>query len=81
MGSKEPPKSRQYDECRYLARSLAVSLQDLDAQQRSEVLSYLSEELQRLSSLDAEEGTDLEGPETADRLAITPDLAGRGAGA
>jgi len=81
MGSKEPPKSRQYDECHYLARSLAVSLQDLDAEQRRDILKFLSEELQRLSSQDAEDGDDAPGPDMSDRPSPAPEQAGRGAGA
>ena len=81
MGSHEPPNSRQYDECRYLARSLAVSLQDLDAESRSDILSYLSEELQRLSSQVPEENGDLDMADLSDRAMQGSDVAGRSAGA
>ncbi len=81
MGSKEPPKSRQYDECRYLARTLAVSLQDLDAGQRNDILRFLSEELQRLSLQEAEDGQDLDGPDLSGRTMPASDMTGRGAGA
>lgn len=81
MGSKEPPKSRQFDECRYLARSLAVSLQDLDAAQRNDILRFLSEELQRLALHDAEDGQDLDGPDMSGHHSPESDVSGRGAGA
>jgi hypothetical protein len=81
MGSKEPPKSRQYDECHYLARSLAVSLQDLDAEQRRDILNFLSEELQRLSSQDSEDGDGAPDPDMSDRPPPASEMAGRGAGA
>lgn len=36
------------DECHYQARTLAASMMDLTAQQRTDVLRYLLNELQRM---------------------------------
>ena len=41
--------SKTYDEGRYLARSLAVTLLDLEPAQRREILRYLQEEVERLA--------------------------------
>jgi hypothetical protein len=40
--------SRAYDDSRYLARTLAASLLDLEPPQQNQVLAYLKEELHRL---------------------------------
>ena len=47
--------SKMYDEGRYLARSLAVTLLDLEPAQRREILRYLQEELERLADAPDEE--------------------------
>lgn len=41
--------SSSYEDSRYLARTLAATLLDLGPRQRSEVLAYLEDELERLS--------------------------------
>ena len=41
--------SKAYDDSRYLARTLAVTLLDLEPAQRTEILRYLQEELERLT--------------------------------
>jgi hypothetical protein len=40
--------SRAYDDSRYLARTLAASLLDLEPPQRDQLLAFLKEELDRL---------------------------------
>jgi hypothetical protein len=60
---------------------LAVSLQDLDAESRSDILRYLSEELQRLSSQVPEDNGELDMPDLSDRATQGSDVAGRSAGA
>jgi hypothetical protein len=45
----EAPMSSSYEDSRYLARTLAATLLDLGPRQRSEVLAYLEDELERLS--------------------------------
>ena len=40
--------SSAYDECQYYARTLAISLLDLDVEQQNEILGYLLAELERL---------------------------------
>jgi len=40
--------SRAYDDSRYLARTLAATLLDLEPPQQDQVLAYLKEELRRL---------------------------------
>lgn len=59
MGSSKRWPSKAYEDCRYMARTLAVSLQDLRPEQREDVLKFLAEELTRLSDLsdDYELGT------------------------
>jgi hypothetical protein len=47
--AEEEPMSKTYDEGRYLARSLAVTLLDLEPAQRCEILRYLQEEVERLA--------------------------------
>jgi hypothetical protein len=57
--AEEVPMSKAYDEGRYLARTLAVTLLDLEPAQRTEILRYLQEELERLANAsDEEAGTD-----------------------
>jgi hypothetical protein len=47
--AEEELMSKTYDEGRYLARTLAVTLLDLDPAQRAEILSYLHQEVERLA--------------------------------
>jgi hypothetical protein len=47
--------SKTYDEGRYLARTLAVTLLDLDPAQRREILRYLHDEVERLAHTPDEE--------------------------
>ncbi len=49
--------SKAYDEGRYLARTLAVTLLDLEPGQRDEILRYLQEELERLAHASHDAGT------------------------
>jgi hypothetical protein len=49
--------SKTYDEGRYLARSLAVTLLDLEPAQRREILRYLQEELERLADAPDEDAS------------------------
>ena len=47
--------SKAYDEGRYLARTLAVTLLDLEPAQRNEILCYLQQELERLAHAPGED--------------------------
>jgi hypothetical protein len=58
--------SKTYDEGRYLARTLAVTLIDLEPAQRREILRYLHEEVERLTNSPNEDA-----PETDDDEAET----------
>ncbi|MBY0225599.1 MAG: hypothetical protein K2Q28_07330 [Hyphomicrobium sp.] len=63
--------SKTYDEARYLARSLAVTLLDLEPAQRREVLRYLQEEVERLAEAPDEDTSESEThePKTSGWLA------------
>ena len=63
--------SKTYDEGRYLARSLAVTLLDLEPAQRREILRYLQEELERLADAPDEDasGTDEDEAKTSGWMA------------
>lgn len=55
--------SKAYDEGRYLARSLAVTLLDLEPAQRSEILRYLQEEVARLAHMPEEDASETDADE------------------
>jgi hypothetical protein len=40
--------STAYEDCHYLARTLAISLMDLELRQQAEIIDYLDAELKRL---------------------------------
>lgn len=44
--------SQAYDDSRYLARTLAITLLDLTSPERNEILRYLQEELERVSHVE-----------------------------
>jgi hypothetical protein len=63
--------SKAYDESRYLARTLAVTLLDLEPAQRHEILRYLQQEVERLANAPDEDasGTDEGEVETSGCMA------------
>ncbi len=58
MATSIPPKSKALEDCRYMARSLAISMQDLAPEQKEEILRYLNGELDRLAAAPGEQPAD-----------------------
>jgi hypothetical protein len=59
--------SRAYDDSRYLARTLAATLLDLEPHDQESVLAYFRDELRRLGICDGSAPTTLkDSPETSD---------------
>ncbi len=64
--------SKAYDESRYLARTLAVTLLDLEPAQRNEILGYLQQEVERLAHAPNEDASEAETGD-AETSALTAD--------
>jgi hypothetical protein len=62
--AEDEPMSKTYDEGRYLARTLAVTLLDLEPAQRRESLRYLHEEVERLTDAPDEDAPEADKDET-----------------